>query len=137
MNKRNAEGYPDPTAYEAIMAIVRAEKKRDYRPLVYICSPFAGDVSGNTARARQYCRFAVEQGAIPVAPHLLYPQFMDDNDKTERALGLFFGVVLLGKCDELWAFCDTPSSGMRLELSKARGRGIPIKFYTTDCEVRI
>ena len=137
MNKKNAEGYHDPTAHDAIMAIICEEKKKAYRLLVYICSPFAGDVSGNVERARQYCRFAVEQGAIPLASHLFYPQFMDDNDKEERALGLFFGTVLLGKCDEMWVFGRTPSPGMRLELSKARRRGIPIKFYTTNCEVRI
>ena len=134
MNKKNAEGYPDPTAYEALTAIIQAEKKKAYRPLVYICSPFAGDVTGNIARARQYCRLAVDRGAIPLAPHLLYPQFMDDNDKEERALGLFFGTVLLGKCDEMWVFGRTPSPGMRLELSKARRYGIPIKFYNKDGE---
>ena len=139
-DRKNAEGYYDPTAYEALTAVVQEEKRKTYRPLVYICSPFAGDVSGNIAQARKYCRFAVEQGAIPLAPHLLYPQFMDDNDKTERALGLFFGVVLLGKCDEVWAFCETPhgarvaSFGMKAELSKARGRGIPIKFFNRDGE---
>ena len=42
------------------------------RPLVYICSPFSGDIEGNTKKAREYSRFAVDQGAIPLAPHLLY-----------------------------------------------------------------
>ena len=35
---------------------------------------------------------------IPFAPHLLYPQVLDDGDPDERALGLFFGLVWLGRC---------------------------------------
>jgi len=136
MNKHNNEGYPDPTAYEALTAVAKDEKKSAYRPLVFICSPFAGDIIGNVERARRYSRFAVERGAIPIAPHLLYPQFMDDGDAAERALGLFFGTVLLGKCDQLWAFGDTVSAGMKLELAKARSRGIPVKLFTEDCEVK-
>ena len=31
-------------------------KDRAYRPLVYICSPLSDDVSGNTERAKRYCR---------------------------------------------------------------------------------
>jgi hypothetical protein len=136
INKKNAEGYSDPTAYEALSAAARAEKAkaRPYRPLVYICSPFAGNVERNTLNTRQYSRFAVERGAIPFAPHLLYPQFMDERDKEQRALGLFFGGVILCKCDELWAFGGHCSEGMRLEIAKARRKGIPVRFFTENCE---
>ena len=42
---RNAEGYADPTAYGAFCAIEKEEKAlRAFRPIVYICSPYAGDV---------------------------------------------------------------------------------------------
>jgi hypothetical protein len=133
--KLNAEGYYDPTAFEALSAVRREEKAkaRTYRPLVYICSPFAGDPVRNTERARQYCRFAVSQGAIPFAPHLLYPQFMDEADPKQRALGLFFGKVWLGKCDALWCF-GAASEGMKQELGKARRRGISIRFFNEQCE---
>lgn len=55
-----------------------SEKIKDgtYRPLVYICSPLSGDVAGNTERAKQFCRFALDKGQIPLAPHLLFPQFI-------------------------------------------------------------
>jgi hypothetical protein len=76
MDKRNSEGYYSPTEYYALTAIEREEYRKAHpkRPLVYICSPFAGDVASNTEAARQYCKFAVRQGAIPFAPHLLYPR---------------------------------------------------------------
>ena len=132
MDRRNSEGYPDPTAYEALTAVAKSEKT--YLPLVYIASPFAGDTERNTERAQGYCRFAVSKGCIPLAPHLHYPQFMDDYDKEQRELGLFFALVLLGKCDELWVF-GKPSAGMAREIAKAKKRGMPIKYYNHKCEV--
>ena len=134
--RRNAEGYSDPTTYAALTHITQEEQAKRRKPCVYICSPFAGDISRNTERARQYCRFAVWQGAIPFAPHLLYPQFLDDSDPAQRKLGLFFGNVWLGKCDALWCFGSLISDGMKAELKKARAKGIPIKFFSEDCEVR-
>lgn len=137
INKYNSEGYHDPTVHGALTEIDREEKQKAYRPLVFICSPFAGDVENNLKNARRYSRFAVSNGAIPFAPHLLYPQFLDDRDKAQRSLGIFFGLVLLGKCDQMWVFGSEISKGMRLEIDKARKRGIPIRFWSDDCrEVR-
>lgn len=136
MDRYNSEGYPDPTAYEALTAVAKTEKTvKPYRPLVYIASPFAGDTEHNISRARGYCRFAVSNGCIPIAPHLLYPQFMDDDDKKQRELGLSFALVLLGKCDELWVFGDRISDGMSREIAKAKKRGLPIKYFNSRCEV--
>ena len=135
MDRYNSEGYPDPTAYEALTAVEKSEASaKIYRPLVYIASPFAGDTEQNTKQARVYCRFAVSKGCIPLAPHLHYPQFMDDSDREQRDLGLFFALVLLGKCDELWVF-GQPSDGMSREIAKARKREMPIKYYDYKCEV--
>ena len=49
INKYNSEGYYDPTVYEALSNIEKEEKaaRRVYRPLVYICSPYAGDIERN------------------------------------------------------------------------------------------
>ena len=61
---RNSEGYPDPTAGEALSRIAANEKQslRAFRPIAYICSPFSGDVETNVANARRYSRFAVDKG---------------------------------------------------------------------------
>ena len=132
MNYKNAEGYADPTTYEALTAVAKSEKP--YKPLVYIASPYAGDTETNVRRAQGYCRFAVTKNCIPIAPHLHYPQFMDDSDKEQRELGLFFALVLLGKCDELWIFGDRVSNGMSQEIKKAEKRGIPIRRFNFKCE---
>lgn len=122
---RNAEGYADPTAYGAFCAIEKEEKAlRAFRPIVYICSPYAGDVENNTAAARCYSRFAVEAGYIPIAPHLLFPQFLDDNKPKERELGLFFGNAILSKCAEMWVFGEHISEGMEAEIKRPHGRAI-------------
>ena len=66
--KRNAEHYPDPTAYEAIRNVEPA--RFPFRPLVYVCSPYAGAIEDNVMKARRYCRYVTDQGGIPLAPHL-------------------------------------------------------------------
>ena len=48
--KRNAEGYLDPTACDALSNVIREEKRKAYRALVFICSPYAGDMEGNARR---------------------------------------------------------------------------------------
>ena len=109
-----------------------ANNKRAYRPLVYICSPLSGDVDGNMEKARQYCRFALEQGQIPLAPHLMFPQFMDDDDSEERELAIFMDIVLMGKCNEVWVFDESLSEGMRIEIDRARKRKQPIRYFAAD-----
>ena len=103
-------------------------KDRTYRSLVYICSPLSGDVEANTERVRAFCRFALEQGQIPLAPHLLFPQFMDDDDAAERELAIFMDVVLLGKCNELWVV----SAGMQAEIDVAKKRRQPIRWFNSE-----
>jgi len=133
ISKFNAEGYYDPTPYEALLRIEREAKKAPYRPMVFICSPYAGDIERNIRKAQGYCRFAVSRNCIPIAPHLLFPQFMDDGDKTQRNLAILMGLVLLSKCHELWCFGDRISPGMAIELEKAKRLGIPVRHFTGQC----
>lgn len=134
VNKYNSEHYSDPTAYEALTII---GKRSGVRPLVYICSPYAGDVAENVRRARKYSRFAVNQHCIPIAPHLLFPQFLDDTVPDERELGLFFGNVLMSKCAEVWVFGETLSPGMTTEMGRAKQKNQPIRYFSNECrEVR-
>lgn len=135
MDRCNNEGYLDPTAYEALTALEKEEKASNtYLPLVYIASPFAGDTERNTERARGYCRFAVSNGCLPLAPHLLYPQFMDDDDKEQREQGIRFALILLAKCDELWVFGNIVSEGMSREIAKAKRKSKTIRYFGSNCE---
>ena len=135
MNKYNAERYHDPTAHAALSAIEKEERAlRAFRPIVYICSPYSGDVDANTAAARRYSRFAVEQGYIPIAPHLLFPQFLDDDNPKERQLGLFFGNAIMSKCSEVWVFGDVITSGMEEEIERAGWKNYRVRYFTNECE---
>ena len=139
MMYKNQEGYADPTAGQALANIRREEKARlGYMPLVYICSPFRGDVEGNMRNARNYCAFALPRHALPIATHLLFPQFMGTKETPQtRELALHMALILLTRCNELWYFGDTVSEGMKKEISRARWRNISVRHYTEDCkEVR-
>ena len=66
IDKFNSERYYDPTAYEALTAIEKEEQAlRAFRPIIYICSPFAGDVPTNIEHARKYSRFSYKGGSFP------------------------------------------------------------------------
>ena len=128
--KRNAEYYPDPTAYQAIRNV--EPQRFPFMPVVYVCSPYSGDVEANVRKAREYCRYAKDQGCIPLAPHLFLPQFMDE--RTERELALFMDIALLSKCAELWVFGAVISDGMQKEISYAKRKGKRIRYFTEDCK---
>lgn len=129
IRKCNSEGYKDPTTYEALSNISKATKKA-YRPLVYICSPFDGDTSG----ARRYCRFAVRNGAIPFAHHLIFPQVLDYEKPSEHAIGVFMSMVFLGKCEQLWIFGANISADMLAEIKKAKKKNMQIRYFTEEME---
>ena len=135
ISKLNAERYYDPTAYAALTAIEKEEKAlRAFRPIVYICSPYAGDVEKNVEAAQRYSRFAVDKGYIPIAPHLLFPQFLNDRNPKERQLGLFFGNALMSKCSEVWVFGSRISAGMEDEIKRARWKNYRLRYFTNTCE---
>lgn len=99
---------------------------------VYICSPLKGNIEKNTVRARIYCRFAFEQDFVPVAPHIYYPQFLDDSNKDERAAGLKYGLEQLWQCREVWVFGSRISEGMRAEIELASDLKIPVRYFDED-----
>ncbi len=44
------------------------------------------------------------------------------------------GIVLLTKCVEVWVFGDMISQGMEKEIAKAESRGMPVRYFTMDCQ---
>lgn len=130
LSRRNCHGYADPTSYKVLKNLQHAENMA--RPLTYICSPYSGDVQANTVLARQFCGFAVAAGQIPLAPHLLFPQFMNEADPDERELAMCFNKVLLGKCEAVWVYTGRVSKGMRAEIEWARDLELPIRYFNVD-----
>ena len=101
------------------------------QPLIFICSPYRGDVKTNTQNACRYCRFVLQQNGIPFAPHLLFTQFLNDSIAEERETGIALGLEMLKRCDELWAF-GPPTEGMALEIQEAARLGVPVRRFDTS-----
>ena len=142
---KNGSGYNDPTASRALGNVIREYKKnqraewqrRDEiksRTRVYIVSRYAGNIEENTDAARRYCRFAVDKKKIPIASHLLYPQFLDDSNEAERDLGLLFGLALMKLCWEVWCFGEDKSPGMKQEIDEAKRLKKRIRYFTNELE---
>ena len=98
------------------------------RDLVYIISPYAGDIETNVAFAIRCCQMAIQQGYAPIAAHLLYPQILDDQEPKERAIGLELGLDILRHCAAAWVCGTRISSGMEGEIQEAQQQGIPIRY---------
>lgn len=95
--------------------------------LIFVASPYAGDVEKNIGYAKEACRYVLNEGNAFFCPHLLYPQILDDNILEERKLGIKMGKEFLNQCDELWVFGNHISNGIFEEIEFARRKGIPIR----------
>lgn len=134
--KFNAEGYYDPVTYKALSRIEKEEraarKAASFKPVVYVCSPYSGDIERNIANTRMYSRFAVAKNTIPFAPHLLLPQYI--SEEHERGLAMFMNKVFLGKCDELWVFGNKITEGMAEEIELAGKMRKKIRYFSEDLQ---
>jgi hypothetical protein len=133
MDRYNSEGYPVPTAYNALTAVAREERrnrKPSPRKRVYICSPYRGEteaaIAENVRLAIRYCQMAVRKGCLPFAPHIYLTRFLDDAKPDERKLGLSLGLEILRDCQEVWVCGGTVSAGMKNEIAEAKRLGITI-----------
>lgn len=135
MRYKNSEGYADPTAGLAMSKIMkeyRQRQKKQYadknRRKIYVASKYSGDVDANVAAAIGYCRRLIDEGYMPIASHLLYPQILNDNNPEERELGLMFGLALLRLCDEVWVF-GSVSEGVAREIEEAKRLKKRLKYF--------
>ena len=101
---------------------------------VYICAPLGGDVEGNLERVKRYTRYALMCGTAPVVPHF-YTLCLNDNDQTEREIGLAAGLGMLWFCDELWVFGQNITEGMKQELQFCKHLNIKTR-YVSEKEIR-
>ncbi|MBR2282836.1 MAG: DUF4406 domain-containing protein [Ruminococcus sp.] len=110
--------------------------------LVYICSPLRpvspveadhpDELKANIKLACDACTLAAYRGLMPVAPHVYFTQFLNDEIAFERKLGMDLGLELLRACDELWIISPRISSGMSAEIKEARKCGIRILVFTAE-----
>lgn len=115
----------DAKKMETVREFVENQKMRR----VYVCSQYAtrGNKETNLEFAKLFCMQVIEEGKLPVCPHLFYGGVLNDDVKSQRAAGLRMGQELLKDCDELRIYSRL-SDGMKDEILAAVEMGIPVSI---------
>lgn len=106
--------------------------------LVYLESPFAGDVMGNITYARRCMADCLSRGEAPFASHLLYTQegVLRDSIEAERNLGINAGFAWARFAGVSVFYVDRGiSGGMKRGLDNARRGGRRIEYRALDKKV--
>lgn len=101
--------------------------------LVILESPYAGDIERNVAYARACVRHSLLLGEAPIASHLLYtqPGILDDNDPSERHLGISAGLAWESLAEASVVYTDLGiSRGMSYGIEFAKESGIEVIYRT-------
>lgn len=115
-------------------AKLRELQKEEGMEKVYVCSQYGsrGDMATNLELAKAYCMAVIEEGKIPVCPHLFLAGVLNDEISSQRAAGIKIGLELLKDCNELRVF-SLLSEGMKGEISAAKEQGIPVSVADLSC----
>lgn len=101
--------------------------------LIYVCSPYRAenieDFRSNMRLARIACRAVAQAGNIPIATHVYFPEFLEDDNIWERNKALDMGKALLAKCDAIWVVTKNISKGMAGEIEEAKKLGLEFVNY--------
>ena len=100
--------------------------------LVYVASPVRGDVEENLKKANKYCEYVAGCGHIPVAPHLAWQGFLQEEIPGNREKALQMGLGLLQYCSEVWVCGDEISQGMQGEITAAEKLNKPIMYILQE-----
>lgn len=93
---------------------------------IYVCHPYSGDPEGNCAKVLTICMYLVNEGHLPIAPHLYLPQFVDE--ATQRDLAMNMCRALLTLCNVILICGGEVSPGMRTEIRYAEALGIKFQY---------
>lgn len=102
--------------------------------LVFICSPYRGDVEKNIERVKRYCKRASVDRKVPIAPHLYFTQFLNDESWGDRYDGMYMGQTLMEYCKQIWIFADELTEEMVEEIKRAKELKLEFHFYNADME---
>lgn len=100
----------------------RVNRNPALMPMVYVCSQYRADTTEELHQhievAKWACRDIAMAGAIPIAPHLYFPRFMDDRMPMERYYGMGAGKRLMEQCNTFYVVTvnGVISEGMAQEI---------------------
>jgi hypothetical protein len=99
------------------------------KQIVYIESPFSGDIELNLAYLGACMLDCIERGEVPIASHGDLPRWLDDTDPKQRAIGIRIGFERAKVCDKSVVYEDFGrSEGMKLGIEDAGKNGRPVEF---------
>ena len=95
---------------------------------VIIESPYAGKVRSNIKYAKACLLDSIKRGEAPFASHLLYPQLLNDDEPTERDMGIQLGYAWMRQADIVAFYLDKGmSGGMNQALVVAKALGVIVE----------
>lgn len=68
------------------------------RTFAYICAPYNATREFPSEKTKEYCRTLLELGYLPVAPNMMFSQFMKDTVPQEREARRDMAQSLLRRC---------------------------------------
>lgn len=97
--------------------------------LLYVCSPYRGEIRRNKEYARELTKAALNSGFTPVTVHLYITEVLDDNEPQERKRGMAAGQDILKRCRYIligtkYGF----SEGMKEEITLAALKGLAMLY---------
>ena|SRR5579885_1779469 len=105
--------------------------------LVYLESPYAGNIDRNVRYARACMADCIKRGEAPFASHLIYtqPGILDDNKPDERKLGIEAGFAWAKFADATIVYDDLGvSKGMAAGIERAHSLGRAVEWRTLGGE---
>jgi hypothetical protein len=91
---------------------------------VYICHPYANAPQENVERVRAIARQVLEEGNVPIAPHLYLPQLLDEATERELAMSVCLELVSSAHVVQVYGVI---TDGMRREIARALELRIPVR----------
>ena len=117
----NAPSYSDSASPKKIFVC------SPYRPLAETEESRKVELESNLHRAKTACRILTTLGFMPLAPHLYFTTFLEDEVKRERENGIRRGLQWLEEADTVWVFGETISEGMAGESARAKALDKPVR----------
>ena len=98
--------------------------------LVYICSPYDGDMQ-DYVKAKAYCREVLREGNLPVALHVYLPPLIQrdetENEKDQK-YALAAAAAMIPHCDEVRVYGHKITEKMQKEIAIANEYRMAVKY---------
>lgn len=102
--------------------------------LAYVCTPYRAEEDEQFEKQLKHTKYVSREivlaGHEVEVPHLLYTQFLRDDSKTERAIGMASALKHLRRCDAIFvSIRQKVSQGMEAEIAVAKKLRLPMYFF--------